>query len=307
MSCSVAISILTYRRPQYLMRAIKSAVVHAGQVAEIVVVDNAAEGEVERMVTANFPQVRYIAAPHNAGCEGRNIALRASAADLVITIDDDVELPVGDCVAEVRAAFSRDQQLACLNFTVTGTDGRVLGRDWCHPRPIADASREFETYFILEGASALDRRKVLEVGGYSAEYFLGHEGVDLGFRLIRRGYRIMHSPQVAVVHHAAAEERPSWRVYYYYTRNGLWNCYRWLPPMTAIGRGIEHAAKMAFFSIRARQFPAYLRGLRDALLGIPAQKRDSLDAGSMERVREIRSHRVPYAGRIQKHLRERIL
>jgi|HubBroStandDraft_2_1064218.scaffolds.fasta_scaffold10027_2 GT2 family glycosyltransferase len=307
MSRAVTISILTYKRHQHLRRALDSALKYADQVAEIIVVDNAAEPELKNMLAAEYPQVHYIAAESNAGCEGRNVGLRAATTPIVITIDDDVELSSPDCVAEVETAFARDPQLACLNFTVTGVDGKVLERDWCHPRPISHASREFETHFILEGASALSREKVLSVGGYPVEFFLGHEGVDLGYRLIGAGYRVVHTPRVSTTHHAAMEHRPDWRVYYYYTRNGIWVAYRSFPPVMAISRVLAYLVTMGFFSLRAMQVRAYLRGCVDGMRGLSRMDRRKLDADSLKHVREIRAERVPLFGRIQRRLRERIL
>ena len=289
MSRAVTISILTYKRHQHLRRALASALGYADQVAEILVVDNAAEPELKSLLAAEFPGVRYIAAESNAGCEGRNLALRAASTPIVITLDDDVELSSVECIAEVEAAFSRDQRLACLNFTVTGVDGKVLERDWCHPRPISHAAREFETHFILEGASALSREIVLSVGGYPAEFFLGHEGVDLSYRLIGAGYRVVHTPRVSATHHAALEQRPDWRVYYYYTRNGIWVVYRSFPPLMAIPRMIAHLTTMGFFSLRARQLRAYVRGCVDGARGLSRMDRHNLDADSLKHVRELRS------------------
>jgi len=307
MSCAVTISILTYKRHQHLRRALASALRYADQVNDIVVIDNAAEPELKSLLAAEYPTVRYIAAESNAGCEGRNIGLRAAGSPIVITLDDDVELSSSNCIAEVETAFSRDPKLACLNFTVTGIDGKVLERDWCHPRPISHAALEFETHFILEGACALSREKVLSVGGYPPEFFLGHEGVDLGYRLIGNGCRVVHTPRVSTTHHAAVEHRPDWRVYYYYTRNGIWVAYRSFPPMMAISRVLAYLATMGFFSLRAMQIPAYLRGCVDGVRGLSRMDRRNLDADSLEHVREIRSERVPLFGRIQRHLRERIL
>jgi GT2 family glycosyltransferase len=307
MSRAVTISILTYKRHQHLRRALASALQYADRVEEIIVVDNAAEPELKALLAAEYPAVRYIAADANAGCEGRNIGLRAAASPIVITIDDDVELSSSNCVAEVENAFSRDPRLACLNFTVTGVDGKVLERDWCHPRPISHAAREFETHFILEGASALSREKVLSVGGYPAEFFLGHEGVDLGYRLIGAGYRVVHTPRVSTRHHAAIEHRPNWRVYYYYTRNGIWVSYRSFPPMAATLQVLAYLPRMGFFSLRAMQLPAYLRGCVDGVRGLRRMNRSKLDDDSLKHLREIRSERVPLFGRIQRHLRERIL
>jgi len=307
MSRAVTISILTYRRHEHLRRALESALRYANQVAEIIVVDNAAEPELKSMLASDYPDVRYIAAPSNGGCEGRNIGLRAASTPIVITIDDDVELSSQDCITEVESAFARDPRLACLNFTVTGVDGKVLERDWCHPRPISHASQEFETHFILEGASALDREKVLSVGGYPAEFFLGHEGVDLSYRLIGAGYRVVHTPRVATTHHAAIEHRPDWRVYYYYTRNGIWVSYRSFPPMPATLQVLAYLPRMGFFSLRAMQLPAFFRGCVDGARGLRRMDRRNLDADSLKHLREIRSERVPLFGRIQRHLRERIL
>lgn len=307
MSRAVTISILTYKRHQHLRRALASALRYADQVEEIIVVDNAAQPELKSLLAAEYPNVRYIAAPSNAGCEGRNIGLRSAGTPIVITIDDDVELSSSNCVSEVEGAFSRDAQLACLNFTVTGVDGKVLERDWCHPRPISHASREFETHFILEGASALDREKILSVGGYPAEFFLGHEGVDLAYRLIGAGWRVMHTPRVSTTHYAAIEHRPDWRAYYYYTRNGIWVAYRSFPPAMAISRVLAYLVTMGFFSARAMQVRAYLHGCIDGVRGLARMERHNLDAGSLKHVREIRSERTPLVGRIQRHLRERIL
>lgn len=307
MSRAVSISILTYKRHQHLRRAVESALRYADQVAEIIVVDNAAEAELKSLLAAEYPNVRYIAAPSNAGCEGRNIGLRATSSPIVITLDDDVELSSPNCITQVETAFSRDPRLACLNFTVTGVDGKVLERDWCHPRPILHAAREFETHFILEGASALGREKVLAVGGYPAEFFLGHEGVDLSYRLIGAGYRVVHTPRVSATHHAVIDHRPDWRLYYYYTRNGIWVAYRSFPPTMAASRVLAHLVTMAFFSLRARQVGAYLRGCVDGVRGLPRMKRSNLNADSLRHVREICSERVPLFGRIQRHLRERIL
>lgn len=307
MSKGVAIAILTYRRPPHLARALASARAQVNEVAEIIVVDNGADPTLERWLSEVYPEVRYLAMPLNGGCEGRNAALGEAQAPLVITIDDDVELLGTDCAARVQTAFDRDPALACLNFKIVNSMGQVVQRDWCHPRPISHASLPFETYFILEGACALRRRFVVEAGGYPPNFFLGHEGLDLAYRLIDRNLRVTYSPEICVVHHAAVEQRPGWRLYYYYTRNGIWIAYRHFPPLQAIAYGLENTAKMAFFAIRAGQFRAHLRGLAAAMRELQHIERRPLSAASRRRLKAIRAQRVPLLGRVQRHLKERIL
>ena len=307
MGDGVAISILTFRRRDHLARSLDSVYAHKREFDEILVIDNAAEKPLEEWLEKSFPGVRYLAMPYNGGCDGRNTALREMRASVLITLDDDVELVSGDCVATVRDAFERDSDLACLNFKVLDPKGHVLGREWCHPRPLSDASHEFETCFILEGACALRREVVLEAGGYPANFFLGHEGVDLAYRLINRGKRILYSPKVEVKHYAASEERPGWRLYYYNTRNGIWIAYRFFRWPSAIGDALENTAKMAFFALRAGHLRAHLKGFLDGLREMPNIGREPLTASSLARLKTIRSQRVPLLGRIRRHLHERIL
>lgn len=307
MSDGVAIAILTYRRPAYLERALASACAQRGDVREVMVVDNAADEEVRLWVRERFPGVRYLAMPYNGGCDGRNMALRETHCGIVINVDDDVELVGSDCAIRVADAFAGDRSLACLNFKIVDAGGKVREREWCHPRPISEASCEFETCYILEGESALRREAVLEAGGYSRRLFLYHEGLDLAFRLIDRGFRIIYSPTVAVVHHAAPDAERAARFYYCSVRNGIWIAYQYLPLGEAVADVAAHIAKMTFFAARAGQLKAHWRGCADAIRGLPSIKRTPIRPHTRERLRAIRAERSPLTARISRHLRERIL
>jgi GT2 family glycosyltransferase len=302
----VAIAVLTYRRPAHLVRALMSAA-RQRNVGEILVIDNAADRALEQSLKRDFPNVRYSAMPHNRGCDGRNRALRKAWAPIVITIDDDVELLGEDCASRALVAFESDDKLACLNFRILDRSGSVSHRDWCHPRPMDHASFEFETYFILEGACALRREAALTAGAYPAGFFLGHEGVDLAYRLIDRGWRVLYTPSIEVKHHMASEQRPDWRPYYYYTRNGIWLAYRHFPALRALAASMESTAKMAFFAARARQLSPFLRGFAAALRELPRIARQPLTDTALARLRAIRAERMPFGARITRHLRERIL
>ena len=307
MTPEITIAILTYRRRAHLERALASARAQRGVDAEIMVVDNAAEPELKRWLAETAPEVRYIAMAENGGCEGRNAALALACADLVITIDDDVELDGPNEARRVLDLFEHDSSLACANFLVIGADRRVLQREWCHPRPIWEARSGFETYFILEGACAMRRQAVFSAGGYYGPFFLGHEGIDLAYRLIDRGFRVIHAPQVTAVHHAAAENRPSWRLYYYYTRNGIWVSARNYSSWRALYAAAENTAKMAFFAARAGELRAWARGLKEGVLGLRGLPRSPIGGETLARLREIRSHRVSLFGRIQRHLKEQVM
>jgi len=303
----VAIAVLTYRRPAHFERALNSALAQRGPVSEVMVVDNANDESLKGWLNDRFPTVRYLPMSFNAGTEGRNAAMRVVHAPLIITLDDDVELVGTECVAKVCEEFARDPKLACLNFKVVDGQRRTLQREWCHPRPIAHANLEFDTYFILEGACAFRRKAALAAGGYSPDFFLGHEGIDLAYRLIDRGLRVAYTPRIEAMHHVAQENRPGWRLYYYYTRNGIWVAYRHFDGVRAVMSAIENTAKMGFFAIRAGHLLAYAQGVAAGLIGLFNIKRCPLSTGTRKRLKAIRAERVPLLGRMRRHLKERIL
>jgi GT2 family glycosyltransferase len=304
---SVAIVILTYRRPEFLERTIRSAIMQKGSLSEILVVDNASDDELRCWVRTTFPGVKYIANSHNGGCDGRNLGFRSTRAPIVISLDDDVELAGDDCCDRALEEFNRKSTLACLNFKIVGPDGLLLNRDWCHPRPISDALNHFETYFILEGECAVRRETVLQAGAYYAPMFLYHEGLDLAYRLINRGYIIEYTPEITVIHHVAPYSGRAERYYFCAVRNGLWIAYRHLPPAAALADALGHAAKMTFFALRAGQMRAHIRGCVAAVRTLPALSRQPLSKTAMQRVRAIRRHRPSFAKRIQRHLGERVI
>jgi len=234
------------------------------------------------------------------------MALRETRASVVLTIDDDVELVGNDCVARILDAFNRNMKLACLNFKIVDSDGSVFERDWCHPRPIAHASRAFETYFILEGECAMRREAVLSVGGYSEKFFLYHEGLDLAYRLINRGYQIKYTPEVAVVHHVAADTGRASRFYHCSVRNGIWIAYKYLPPFSALFDAVEHAAKMTFFAARAGHLRDHISGCLAAVREIPNLRRQPLSRNSLARLKAMRAERPALISRVKRHLREHI-
>jgi GT2 family glycosyltransferase len=307
MADGVAIAALTYKRPEYLERALASACRQRGNIREIMVVDNAADEELRLWLNVRFPGVRYLATAYNGGCDGRNLALRATDAEIVINIDDDVELVDTDCVNRISEAFDDDPRMACLDFKILDSQYQVRQRDWCHPRPVTDASQHFESYYILEGESALKREAALKVGGYSARFFLYHEGLDLALRLIDAGYRIFYTPEIAVLHHVAPDAQRASRFYYYSARNGIWIAYQYLPFSSALADVFEHVAKMTFFSLRAGHLDAHLKGCLDAFRELSSMTRRPLHKRTLERLRVIQAQRPSLPARLHRHLAERVL
>jgi GT2 family glycosyltransferase len=309
LSAAVSIAILNYQRRDALRRALEAARTQRHAV-EILAVDNASTDGSAEMVRDEFPDVRLVRLPENVAAAARNVGVAAAKGDIVVTLDNDVLFDTPDDVGTALRVFERHPRAAVVNFMIVGPDGGLCRRDWCHPRD-ADAwsHSEFPTDYVMEGASACRREAFLAAGGYWPPLFIGHEGWDLGFRLLDAGHELVYTPEVRVRHLVDTSARPSSRIYYTFARNAVWVALRNLPLPAATGAIARDLALMGFASARAGQFSAYRRGLLDAVRGAPAAlaTRRPLTRDTRQRLAKIRSLKPGLVARARRHLREQLI
>jgi GT2 family glycosyltransferase len=309
LSASVSIAILNYQRRDALRQALEAARRQRHPV-EILAVDNASTDGSAEMVREEFPDVRLVRLPENIAAAARNVGVAAAKGEIVFTLDNDVRFTTTDDVSHALAVFERHPRTALVNFMIVGPDGRLSARDWCHPRdPDIWGEREFVTDYVLEGASACRREPFLAAGGYWAPFFIGHEGWDLGLRLLEAGHELRYTPTVRVRHLVDTSVRPSSRIYYTFTRNAVWVALRNLPAPAAVVSMTRDLALMGFASARAGELGAYRRGVRDALRGAPAAlaTRQALSPATRARLAEIRRLKPSLLARVRRHVRQRLI
>lgn len=267
----VSVIILNYKRLNELAVSLDSALRQDYGNLEIIVVDNHSEENVAGLVQSRSSSIRLIELPANLGaCGGRNAGIREAQGEILITIDNNVSFLSANEVSKVVEAFEEHPEIHVLAFRIcdAGT-GKLRVREWCHPRDWHKFSEtEFETSFFGEGASAF-RREVFDVAGlYWEPLFVGHEGYELGLRVLDRGYRILYCPRVSVCHSMAQETRSSSRPYYFYTRNYIWIAYKDCGFLEGARYLVPKLLMMAFFSLRAGKPTPFLRGLWEGLRGL---------------------------------------
>jgi GT2 family glycosyltransferase len=309
LSESVSIAILNYQRRDALRQALEAARTQRYPV-EILAVDNASTDGSAEMVRDEFPDVRLVRLPENIAAAARNVGVAAAKGDIVFTLDNDVRFTTPDDVARALAVFERHPRAALVNFMIVGPDGRLSRRDWCHPRdPDRWGEREFATDYVLEGASACRREPFLTAGGYWAPFFIGHEGWDLGLRLLEAGHELVYTPEVHVRHLVDTSVRPSSRIYYTFARNAVWVALRNYPVPEAVACIARDLALMGFASARAGELRAYRRGVTDAVRGTRAAlaTRRVLSRTTRTRLAEIRRLKPGLLALVRRHIRERLI
>lgn len=304
----VSIIILTYRRPEALVRSLASARQQSYQNRQIIVVDNYPQDGTRDLIASHAPEVLLIELSENRGaCGGRNAGIRAAKGDIIVTIYDDVIFEDSLEINKIVTAFALRPDVHVLAFQLCDErTGAVRVREWCHPQSLAThAEAEFETNYFIEGACGI-RREVYETSGlYFEPLFYGCEGWDLGLRIIDRGFRILHTPNIRLRHlmSMSMELRTPDRPFYFWTRNYIWIAFKDYPFLAGLSFLAQKLAMMLYFSIRSRQITAYLRGLGDGCRRLPQirQERTPIRSNTLNYVKQLDKSRPGLWMRFARH------
>jgi GT2 family glycosyltransferase len=220
----ISVVIPTYMRPHRLRLALTSVQEQNVSKCEILVVDNAASGEIEQLVTTYQPRcqfpLKYVPEPKLGLHHARHAGARAAIGELLVFTDDD-------------ATFDRDWLLSYVKAFATNPHMLAAGGP---VRPVWEASppRWMENFlrnqkifpilslmeqskeFSLSGRGfffgvnmAIRRTALFELGGFNPEAFgddwLGNGETGLNYKLWERGLLVGYVPEAVVYHHIPTE------------------------------------------------------------------------------------------------------
>jgi GT2 family glycosyltransferase len=256
-------------RPDDLDMAVQSLLRQRGVEVDVVVVGNGWE-------PSGLPDgVRGVGLTENVGIPGgRNAGVPHGDSELIFFLDDDASLEQDDALAQIARKFSENPSVGLMQLRVEPREGGTGPRDWV-PRLRAASRRESgDVTLVWEGAVAMPRRVFDEVGGWSADLWLIHEGVDLAWRTMDAGYRVVYNAELAVRHPMPppVAVRHDYSLYYG-ARNRVWLARRYLSlPLSAL-----YVATFALRTLpRLRSFNQWrtaARGYRDGVRQPYGQRR----------------------------------
>jgi GT2 family glycosyltransferase len=155
-----------------------------------------------------------------------NAAASRSRAEVLVFLNSDTEIVEPGWVDGLLAQALRPEVGAVAPLLVY-PDGRVqhagaaIGLHGWAGHPFAGLRPHDETAFgtasvgprnwlaVSAACLMVERRKLLEVGGFDERFQVGGGDVDLGLRLAAKGYRSLGVPQVRVVHDESATRDPA--------------------------------------------------------------------------------------------------
>ena len=211
-------------RPRELQLALESLLRQRDVEIDVVVVGNG------WAPTGLAPGVRGLTLPENVGATaGRNAGVAHVRGELVLFLDDDARLAADDTLERIARAFSAHPRVGLLQPRVEDPSGAPGPRHWVPRVRVGDRTRSGPVTAVWEGAVAVRRRVLEQVGGWPEEFFYFHEGIDLAWRALDAGWTVWYAGDVLALHPAEAATRHGGLFHYLSARNRVWLARRHLP------------------------------------------------------------------------------
>jgi len=224
----LSIVIVNWNSVDYLRRCLGTIRAQtSGLVYEVIVVDNASYDGCGEMMTAEYSEMRFVQSESNLGfSRANNLGARLSSGAILCFLNPDTEVEKHALVMmlhEMRRLTQpgavgcrllnsdRTIQTSCIQSFPTIVN-QVLSaealRSVC-PRsalwgmaPLFGPGTSAQQVEVVSGACLMMERSVFEaVGGFSEDYFMYAEDVDLCYRASASGRRNYFLPTASIVHH----------------------------------------------------------------------------------------------------------
>jgi GT2 family glycosyltransferase len=266
---AASIVVITHDRSDDLANCLESVQRQTGAEIEIIIVDNASTDNTLTMLSDEFPQVRVYPSKVNLGVsEGRNVGIEMATSDVCICIDDDAAFEADDAVRRVVDYFEADSRLVSVAMTILSSS---TGEEEHKGIPRLDKKvldRDYECTYFCGAGFAVRRSKFLEVGKFWSPLVYGSQELDLSYRFLDRGWRLIHSAGIRVIHKSSPLARPGGQWIYFNTRDRSWVAIRHLPWPAVLTTTLLWWCQTFGVSLRTGRLGAFFRGLWASLGGI---------------------------------------
>lgn len=261
---------------------------------ETIVVDDVSSDNTVEAIQSGFPEVRVFRNDRNSGpCVSRNRGIRHASAPLVVGLDSDVTFPDDRVLARVRDRFVSAPPMTAFAFRVLASDGQSDdGPRWYHPRPITShADREFETDYFSGTAWAFRRTEIEAVGLFPEAIFQYYEEVEVTYRFLDAGGRVLYAPELAVKHHTGTRSGWTDHRFYHTPRSQILLAVACLPAARATWFLSTRLGMSLVRAIGAGKLGPYVRGVRSGIRDgrRRADARRPLKKDTWRRIRELRA------------------
>lgn len=208
MNNSVSIVVLNWNGQQLLKKYLP-AVLAAAAGAEVIIVDDGSTDTSCELIVRNFPNVTLIEKPHHEGfASSANVGVSHATGDIVVLLNTDVK-PQRNFLVYLTAHFRDPTVFAVGCLDKSYEDGSFVARGrgeacWRYGIFIhwkGDVNRS-DTAWVSGGSGAFRRNMWQKLGGMDPMFNPFYwEDIDLSYRALKAGYRLVFEPKSIVEHH----------------------------------------------------------------------------------------------------------
>ncbi|GJM22374.1 MAG: hypothetical protein DHS20C15_22890 [Planctomycetota bacterium] len=289
----VTVTVVNYNGAAFLGACLDHLAALRGEIAEVIVVDNASTDGSLELARAHPVAPRVVALDSNDGpCVARNRGLAEARTRWVFQVDSDV-LVEPDVLEKLLPELADPEVVVVQPRAVLANDPAVVhydgGRmhyvgvmclDNLLQRVDGDAGPANDVDAVISMALLLDARLVLDIGAYDEAFFILFEDHDLSYRLRARGLRLRRVPRARVLHDTGTEGlsfRPGAAAYpdrraFLHARNRAYlvlKNYSWRAMILSWPGRCVYALVWLVFAASRGVLGGYIRGRIDLLRHVP--------------------------------------
>lgn len=185
----------------FVLRAVDNP---KNKIIEIIIIDDKSTDDSVSFLQKNYSdKIKLIKHTKNRGFSSAvNTGVRSAKGEIMILLNTDVK-PEHDFLKTTLPIFDSNDVFA-VSFHEPGRTASIgLFKDGFIVHGVGKESKEIQDTFWVSGGSGAFRRRIwIEMGGMDEKLLspLYWEDVDLGYRALKRGYKLLWDPN-AIVHH----------------------------------------------------------------------------------------------------------
>ena len=205
----IAVIMPVYNEKDNIEDTLRALFNSSEQPSEVIVVDGGSNDGTQEIIRTKFPTVKLMNHPRRTAASGRNVGIKNTKADIIAFTD-------GDCI--VDKDWIKNIRLSFENNEIDGVGGKVLNAQpinhyeeywgklaWTLIMNFRDSPymvREQKLNDAFVTANCAYKRKVLvQIKGFNNWFANNAEDVDLCWRALKAGAKLMYDPSVIIYAH----------------------------------------------------------------------------------------------------------
>lgn len=278
--------VVNYNGEAYLEACLRSLQAQTVPLDEIVVVENASTDGSLNVLNTHFRDVELVRMTSNVGpCIARNVGMRAAQYRFILLVDNDVVLEP-NVVERLRDELARrpDAVMAQPRSVFKSDPGRIhydggklhyAGLISLYHFGEVDRREQIPPVEEIDVAISLclllDKKEIIEAGGFDEAFFILFEDLDLSHRLRLAGHTILKVNDALALHDDGTagisfrEEKadyPARRVFFHSRNRWLYmtKCFRLWTLLVALPGILVYEAAWLLFALKEGNAGAWLKG-----------------------------------------------